>query len=80
MYTKEKAIQYLQEQVGEHQQVLLDYWTDEDFRGQAEEMDLSLTDKQVGEAMQFVEDNIEATGGVNWNAIEEAIKAVVKGE
>ena len=52
------------------------FWNDEDIRMQANEMDVELTDGQVGDVAQLLEESFDASVGLNWDEIEGAIRKV----
>lgn len=52
------------------------FWNDQDIRMQASEMDVELTDGQVGDVAQHLVENFDASVGLSWDSIEDAINQV----
>jgi hypothetical protein len=51
-------------------------WNDEDIRMQANELDVDLTDEQVGDVTKLLEESFDASVGLSWGEIEGAIRHV----
>lgn len=56
----------------------LDWWPD-DFHATAEDLGVELSDEQLLEAMEIVARRHDATVGVNWDVVSNAVEYVTEG-
>ena len=55
-------------------------WSTEDVLAQADNLDLELTEEQADEILESLEDNHDATIGINWDVISYYIEDYMRRE
>jgi len=66
--------------VKDGKQVIADYWSEGDIRQVAEdEFERELTYEETGKVMQLIVYSFDASTGINWNVIRDAVELVTGG-
>lgn len=55
-------------------------WSEEDIKCSAADRNVILSEDQINDALQYLQDNAEASQGITWMSVDEAIDIVTLNE
>jgi hypothetical protein len=74
-----ELIKELQKYKNQDYQLVYDMFCEDDIKEQAADMEVTLTDEQVTEVIEWLERKADATQGMCWETIDYTIQQVTEG-
>lgn len=78
MPTVRAVIYYLQQNYSDLDCIACPIWTEDDVIDKATQMNLVLTQQQVEDVLEEIDDEHNPSVGINWDILETAIREIAK--